>query len=120
MIGHSTAEDFTTVKFSAYSVPYFVYTNSLAFRPVEHYSVNLDDKWIFEINPKLTPKMNRKWTENEPKMNRNWTETENIRKIEAFKDGSELMFDYLFFTPPGNTLKNMELDFIPAKQRKAL
>ena len=30
------------------------------------------------------------------------------------------MFDYLFFTPPGNTLKNMELDFIPAKQRKAL
>ena len=109
MIGHSTAEDFTTVKFSAYSVPYFVYTNSLAFRPVEHYSVNLDDKWIFEINPKMTPKMNR-----------NWTETENIRKIEAFKDGSELMFDYLFFTPPGNTLKNMELDFIPAKQRKAL
>ena len=69
---------------------------------------------------KLTQKWPEKWTENEPKLNRNWTETENIRKIEAFKDGSELMFDYLFFTPPGNTLKNMELDFIPAKQRKAL
>ena len=29
------------------------------------------------------------------------------------------MFDYLFFTPPGNTLKNMNMDFIPQKQRKA-
>ena len=53
MIGHSTAEDFATVKFSANSVPYFVYTNSLAFSLIQHYSVNLDDKWIVENDPKM-------------------------------------------------------------------
>ena len=70
MIGHSTAEDFATVKFSANSVPYFVYTNSLAFSLIQHYSVNLDDKWIVE---------------NYPKMNRNWTVTEIFEKLKLFK-----------------------------------
>ena len=42
-----------------------------------------------------------------------------FEKLKLPQDGSELFFDYLFFTPPGNTLKNMELDFIPLKQRKA-
>ena len=90
---------------------YFVYTNSLAYSHISMLSGKFWSKGLVKNDPKMTSK----WSKNSYKIfNWNWPIFEK-----AFKDGSELMFDYLFFTPPGKTLKNMNMNFIPEKQRKA-